>query len=206
MVNGMGRCRLVWLTCLGLMAVGSVLAHALAYRLVAPVHGSHAAMNHAGHAGHHQSPGVFPHIEVCLAICGSVALLALLGSLATRVRRARPLVPPLWVFGLVPPLGFIAQEQIEHLIAAGALPATALAEPTFLVGFLLQLPFALLAYGAAQLLLRVAGALIGRLGSRPSLVLGRSPTRRQPVGLVLPRLPVLALGASQRGPPVPLVS
>jgi hypothetical protein len=63
--------RLAWLLCLALMAVGSVFAHALAYRLAAPAHGSHAGMNHA----HGES--VFPHLEVCLAVCGAVSLVAL---------------------------------------------------------------------------------------------------------------------------------
>lgn len=189
--------RVAWLLCLGLMSVGSVLAHAFAYRLAAPAHGSHAGMNHAhGHS-------VFPHLEVCLAVCGALALGLLAFSLVDRFLLARPLVPPIWAFALVPPLGFVLQEHLEHALSTGALPVTAFAEPTFALGLLLQLPFAFAAFAVARSLLSFALALVTRLGSPPRLRLpSAEPTFRPLVASGVPRASALARGHGQRAPPL----
>ena len=72
------------------------------------------------------------------------------------------------------------------------------------IGLLLQLPFALLAYAAARLLLR-AGRVVGRLladRAVPPAPAGLVPAAR-PAELVLPRSPALSLGWGVRGPPLP---
>ena len=194
----MSRLRIAWLACLALMALGSVFAHALAYKLAAPAHGSHARMNHP-----HDS-GVFPHVEVCLAVCGAVALLVLAASLLDRLRSTRALVAPLWVFALVPPLGFVLQEHLEHALQTGALPLTAFAEPTFALGLVLQIPFALAAFGLARALLALAQALVERLRTSPRLRVVSPEPRLLPARVAgLPLLSALASGHGQRAPPLP---
>ncbi len=189
--------RLAWLLCLGLMAAGSVLAHALAYSIAPPAHRSHAGMNHG------QGESVFPHLEVCLAVCGAIAVLAFGISLFDRVSAARPHVAPVWAFTLVPPAGFILQEHLEHAFATGALPVTAFAEPTFVLGLLLQVPFAFAAFLVARWLLAVAVALVARLGTPPRLrVYAPEPTFRPLVASGVPRVSALARGHGQRAPPL----
>jgi hypothetical protein len=51
----------------------------------------------------------------------------------------RPRTPAL-LFALLPPIGFVVQEHLEHLIASGSLPADLVAEPTFFAGLALELP------------------------------------------------------------------
>jgi hypothetical protein len=189
--------RLAWLLCLGLMAVGSVLAHALAYGLAAPAHPSHAAMNH----GHGES--VFPHLEVCLAVCGAIAVLVLGISLFDRVCAMRRLVVPVWAFALVPPVGFVLQEHLEHALTTGALPLAAFAEPTFALGLVLQVPFALAAFVVARSLLAIAIALVARLGAPPRVRLAATEPSFRPLATSgVPRISALARGHGQRAPPL----
>ena len=189
--------RLAWLLCLGLMAVGGVVAHAVAYRLLTPEHGSHAGMNHP----HGES--VFPHLEVCLAVCGAIAVAAVAISLFDRVCAMRRLVAPVWVFALVPPLGFVLQEHLEHALVTSALPLTAFAEPTFAVGLALQIPFALAAFLLARSLLAFAVALVARLGTPPRVRLLAAEPSFWPVARIgTPRISALARGHGQRAPPL----
>jgi len=84
----------------------------------------------------------------------------------------------------------------------GGVPWWMVEQPTFRVGVALQLAFALLAYVAARLLLRV-GRTIGKTlagGSLPALV-GLSPPAR-PAATVSSRSSVLRRGWSVRGPPL----
>ena len=193
----MSRPRIAWLACLALMAFGSVFAHALAYKFAAPAHGSHAGMNHP-----HQT-GVFPHVELCLAVCGAAALLILAASLFGRFRASRALVAPLWVFALVPPAGFVVQEHLEHALQTGALPLTAFAEPTFALGLVLQAPFALAAFVLARALLALAQALVERLRAGPALrLVATEPTLLPALPAGVPRFSALASGHGQRAPPL----
>ena len=87
---------------------------------------------------------------------------------------------PAWPFAVLPPLAFALQEHLERLLHAGAVPWTAVLEPTFLPGFLLQLPFALLAFAVARALLGAAVLLARLLRARsaPACRLAPGPTRR----------------------------
>jgi hypothetical protein len=174
------------------MLLGSVFGHAVAYSLLTPAHGSHTAMNHEHGAG------VFPHIETCLAVCGTVALIALGASLAGRIR----FVAPVWFFALVPPLGFAMQEYLVEVLQTNAFQADVALEPTFLLGLLLQLPFALAAYAAARGLLTLARTLVELLRTAPALrVLAITPSP-SPAPKQFPVLiPALARGYGERGPP-----
>ena len=192
----MARRRTAWVLSLMLMAAGAVVAHALAYRLVPPAHHMHGSME--AETAH----GYILHLDVCLAVCGAIALLALAASLVTRLRHGYALRAPVWVFALVPPVGFVIQEHLEHLLATGSLPYAAALDPTFLVGLALQLPFALAALLAVRALLALAVALVDALSApaKPRLVslVLRSPA--VPASL-RPCASALALGHGQRAPP-----
>jgi hypothetical protein len=181
----MGGCRPVWVLSLPLAAAGLLTAHAAAYYLVGPPP-----------AHRHQLHGYLGYTE---AIVGTGVLVALFGLvvLGARCARARP---PAVLFGALPVVGFVVQEHVERLVQTGTFPVTAALEMTFLVGLVLQLPFAFAALVAARALL----ALGGTLASAP----GRSP--RLPVTCLLPapapepgppRISVLARGHAGRGPP-----
>jgi hypothetical protein len=154
------RRSLAWLIAVPTMLVGTQAAHALAYRLVFPQVGLRATVLAAtGHA-------YVSWLPVVLAAAGAAAL-AGVGAAAYDVahgRRVRELGPA--TFALLPPLAFALQELLELSLHTGSFAWHAFGAPTFLPGLALQLPFAVLAYLAARLLLRVAEG-IGRLLTRP---------------------------------------
>ena len=191
--------RLGGLWCLSLMAVGGFLAHSLAYRLVVPTGVPPPRMHETAHA--HPA-----HWRASLAIRATLAVVAVAASVARRTIGDRTLRPPLLVFALLPPLGFVVQEHLERLLHTGAFPEAAALEPTFLIGLLLQLPFALAAYLAARALLAAAAALVRTLGAqqRPRLA-ALAPWRQPASEAARPRISALALGGGQRAPPALLV-
>ena len=93
------------------------------------------------------------------------------------------------------------QEFAERLLHAEALPFRAALEPRFLLGLLLQIPFGLLALLLARVLLRIVERLARVLARarRPRLAATARWSPRQ--AFDLPRIPALALGYQQRGPP-----
>jgi len=141
-----------------------------------------------------------------------VLVLALLAALVVAVatprlvafarRRRCPGASP-WLFFTLPPLAFGLQELLERLLGAEAAPFRAALEPRFLAGLALQVPFGLGALLAARLFLRVARRIVRALGRpRPIPAVRRpSPVAWLPVACELPRIPALALGYPQRGPP-----
>jgi hypothetical protein len=203
----MGRRGLAWLVSFACAAVGGVLAHALTYRLLAGDQGL-AGPLHSGHA-HHHGGAVSPealggsHWRLCFAICGSLMVIALLAALVQRARTHSAARLPLWLFALVPPLGFSLQEHLEWLLGPGSVPYLAALGSSLLVGLLLQIPFALAAYVAARILLVLAGALVSSLRRRPRVrpvpLASAAGPRSAPAR---PRLALLALGYGQRGPPL----
>jgi hypothetical protein len=169
-----GRRALAWVLVTPVAAVGVLAAHALAYRLTGAEPGSaHAYLDHA------------PQV---VAILASAALVGL--ALQDRsLSRASP-----WWFAPLAPLGFAAQEHVERLAHTGHLPWL-LTTPTFLLGFALQLPVALLCVAVVR---RVTGTLAFR------------PPRPRTLGagwLVLAAAPLLVPDAARpprpsgRGPP-----
>jgi hypothetical protein len=104
----------------------------------------------------------------------------------------------------VPVLVFVLQEHIAQLLSGSYAQLVHVSlEPRFALGLLLQLPCGLLACLIARLLLRAAEELGFRLrGRQDDSVLslpGRPPWAA--VAVDLPRVPVLALGYGERGPP-----
>jgi len=185
----------VWLVVVPLMVAGTEVAHALAYRLVYPQAAVRwRALAESGHG----YAGWFP---VVAGIGGVLMLVGLLNGVvdAARRRPARPVRP--WVFGLLPLAGFTLQEFLERWIALGGFPWWMVEQPTFRVGLLLQLPFALVALLVAHLLLRAIERVGVALRERGRLAPASAPARPRPVPVAVPRRSAMATGHAGRGPP-----
>jgi hypothetical protein len=168
---------------LPLIGGGSLIAHDLAYRLV----GGGGAYQHT-HAYLTRAPTV-------LAILLGFSLAALAVALRHSELHLRA---PAWVFALAPPVAFAAQEHLERAVQGQPTAGTAL-EPTFALGLVLQLPFALLAYVVARILFR-AVAIVVRMFAARRPRLRPTPLARPVYRFSAPR-PALARGFSSRGPP-----
>jgi len=193
------RRSLAWLVAVPLMLGGSELAHALAYRIAYPdVPVRMQALLATGH-------GYLRWLPLVFGAAAAVVALSLLVTAADAARGRTPRGLPAWAFALLPPVAFIVQEHLELLLHTGVFPWHEAGRPTFLPGLALQLPFALLAWGAARLLLRTAervGRAVSRIAPpRPPLVavVPAAPVARP----ALPRLPLISRGLAKRGPPLP---
>ena len=191
----MGRRRLAWRLTLPLVAAGALSAHVLAYALAS--------------SDHHSSSGVHTALtewRVCVALCLALAVLAAVGYAVDALSGRRGLGAPVWAFALLPPAGFVIQEQLEHLFHHGGLSLTLVLEPVFLLGLLLQVPFAVAAYVVARALVTVAVTLIRALGrERPRLAATPVAFRATPEPALALANPI-ALGHGQRAPPGLLAS
>ena len=115
-----------------------------------------------------------------LALGATATALSLVVSAADAARGRSQRALPAWAFALLPLVGFTLQEHLERWLASGVLPWHEFAAPTFLPGLALQLPFGLLAYLAARLLLRAAedaGRVLRLCGARPAAVGRARPGR-----------------------------
>lgn len=192
MMSRMGRPRAAWLTALGLLGAGWVTAHVLSYMLVVPTAERGRMLAETGHS--------YFRAADLLVLCGTLTLAGLaLYVVGGQARRA----PSPWVLALLPPIGFVVQEHVERLAVSGAFPAHLVTEPRFLLGLLLQIPFALAALVCARFLLLAARRLVRGVAAHP-----RQPAAVEWLGAILPPLPdlprraVLAAGYSERGPPL----
>ena len=167
-----------WLAAVPLMLGGSQLAHALAYRLAYPqAHVRVLRMLATGHS-------YFTRLPLVLAAAGACLLVSLVVTAcdAARGRPARAL--PAWAFALLPPLAFALQELLELSLHTGTFAWHVVLAPTFAPGLLLQLPFALLTYLAARLLLRTAeriGRALQRCTPRVRIAAGYAAAPVAPV-------------------------
>jgi hypothetical protein len=182
----MERPRVAWTVGLPLLAAAWLSAHGLAYELVPPAPGDPGAASLA------DAHGYLTHAPLLVAV-GLV--------LGTTLVLARPTgrLLPAWLFGAAPLAGFAVQEHLERLLQGGGAVWATAAEPVFLLGLLLQLPFGLVAALVARTLHEAAGALAdphapprGSMGP-PLLALPR-PVDLRPV-------PALASRAAGRAPP-----
>jgi hypothetical protein len=190
------RRRFPWLLAMPLMAAGSVAAHSATY-LVAFTR----TTEHGAELSERTSSGDAGYLVLVLGVLGAFVLVACAARLLAGRRDARDSGPSPWLFFVLPPLAFALQESSERLLRTEAIPFHTALEPRFLIGLLLQLPFGLLALLIARVLWRVVERIV-RLLARP--LAGRltplvSWWPLQP--LDLPRIPALALGYQQRGPP-----
>jgi hypothetical protein len=200
MVGNVTRRLVAWSLSVPLMLAGTEAAHWLAYRLVYPDSWERSQV--LAQSGH----GYFSLLPLLGGIAGALVVSGLFlhgravaqGG-AGRVREVR-----LAQFASLPPLAFALQEHLERLIHGGTIVGVAL-EPTFMLGLLLQLPFAVAAYLLARFLLRVVGrvarVLGGRAGRRRRAPLW-TPRPRFSLELGPVRIPALAGGHAERGPPV----
>jgi hypothetical protein len=179
---------------LGLLVGGWASAHGLAYRIVVPDAAERRhLLEETGHAYLDTAP-----------LLSLVITLVVLGIGCSLFRRAGFHTP--WAFALLPPGAFVVQEHLERLLHDGQLPVTAALDPTFAVGLLLQLPFALAALLIARGLTAFADALTNRRRRGGRRVVPRPPGPRGPVAAApLPRIGLLALGHGQRAPPALLL-
>ena len=191
------RRRLPWLIALPVMAASSIGAHLLSYPVV-----SARTTERAGEASERAGGSGPSYLVLFLGIVIATAIVAGCARLLlarARARRAGSVSP--WLFFVLPPLAFASQELAERLLNAEAFPFHAALEPRFLVGLLLQLPFGLLALLVARALLRVVERIARALAPRPTAHLVTNAPWRPRADVDLPRIPALALGYAERGPP-----
>lgn len=128
--------------------------------------------------------GYLAFAPLFLGVLGAVAVVG-------AVRRGRVRSP--LAFAALPPLAFVVQEHAERL-------ELVVAEPAFLIGLVLQLPFALAALVAARAFLGVADRVIDALVVRPQT--RRATATAAPATVVdVLRVTLLAGSRSSRAPP-----
>jgi hypothetical protein len=140
---------------------------------------------------------------MALAICGVLVVLALASEFVNALTPRRTARPSLLPFAVLAPAIFASQEHIERLLQDGVFPWSAALDATFLVGLLLQLPFAALAYFLARLMLGVVRSIRRRLSNPPPRPRAlEAPVSRFTLHVARPRVGILALGYGSRGPPL----
>jgi hypothetical protein len=101
------------------------------------------------------------------------------------------------------PLGFLFHHHFEHLVGNPAAALGAPLGPELLLGLVLQLPFALLAYIVATALLRVADKLVVAFAARRRRPAVARAVRAPGWSLLpRPRLALIATEAAPRAPPL----
>jgi hypothetical protein len=187
---------LVHLAAVALAVVGSQVAHSLVYRIVAPSADQRAhLLAETGHAYLRLAP-----LGLALAtVLVGLALVSEARSAGSGLASSRP---RLWLFAAVAPATFACQEIFERLLHDGTFPWGAPLERTFLLGLVLQLPFAVAAYALARLLVGAARAVGRILGAGLPASL-RLPEAVRPVAaLWCPRPGGTRPGVGPRAPPV----
>jgi hypothetical protein len=167
---------LAWLLTLVFAAAGTLLGHALAYRLTGePLGDVHAYLGHA------------PQL---------LLLLATLAACPLAFTRGAP-TPPAWPFPFLAVGTFVVQEHLEGLVHTGQVPWL-LTSPSFVAGLALQLPLALAAWIVARRLLRALRASPRRVRLLPAASLA--------IALPIPlrRVGSAPVASSARGPPTVL--
>ncbi len=143
-----------WLLSVPLMVAGSQVAHVLAYAWVYPQ--AHVRLSALLSSGHGYMLGAAGYLPLLLGMFGAVELVAVGWVIAGSVRRSLQRPVPAWAFALLPILGFVLQEILERWLSGRSFPWWVVLQPTFGIGLALQLPFALLAFLMARLLMRTA--------------------------------------------------
>ena len=184
------RSNVAWLLSLPLSAAGMLLAHEFAWELAGHEHPA------GGEHGYLQYGAVFAAVITATVVVAATAQLVR-GVSGVGIAGA----PSARVFAIVPIIGFLLQEHLEHLVAERELEVTFFLSTPFLLGLALQLPFALAALILARLILGlVAGVAraVNSLGIVPGLACLR---------ILVPVVPestpcsVLATCSAGRAPP-----
>ena len=166
---------------LTLSGLGWAAAHALAHRLV-----SADAV-----PGMPTVEGYLGYLPVSLALCLALAL-PLAAGVVSGMGWKRTSARSLWLFGVVPVLGFVGHALAEPLIAGSAtVSATSAAAlhmvPVVLVGLLVQIPFALAAVAIGRRIFALAETVARWLVGASRTPAGLPPgSRPQPARPALP--------------------
>lgn len=180
------------------IAGASLAAHGLAYQLAFPdAHTREQALTESGHGYLRFTSGFF---ALCVALVLAYAIVHALR--AARGQAQRPV--PFWPYLVLPFALFTVQEHTERFVKTGVFPVDAVLARTFLVGLVLQLPVALIAYAIARVVVAVARE-VGRLlaGAPRRLRVRTDVLRGRPSVAEVTRIPVLALRCAGRAPPSP---
>jgi len=186
------RQSLPWIVAVPLMVAGTIAAHSLTAILRS------ARAETGAETAERASRGGPAHVTILVGF----ALALVLVSLGRRFLMRRRSGPSATVFLVLPPLAFLFAELLERVFGAESFPFQPSLEPRLLLGLVLQLPFGLVAFLVARVLLRAIERVVERIararfGGRPRA----TTTRFVPVSVMLPRIPALALGYQERGPP-----
>ena len=177
------------------MIGGTEAAHWLVFRLVYPDPYIRAQV--LAQSGH----GYLTHWTSGAAVLGALAL-AGFGARAFGSRLRSEGAVSLAPFLALAPLTFVIQECCER-VATGGWPFGAVLTPTFLPGLALQIPFALLTYLLARLLLGAADRIqlwfVSPQARAAFFVFGSTAF---PASVDVPRLSALSSGHGLRGPPL----
>ena len=189
-----------WLLVVPLMLAGTEVAHALAYRLVYPQ--AEVRFRVLAATGH----GYMSWAPVLVGVAGGLVVAGLISGILDTAHRRKPRPVPAWMFGLLPLAGYAIQEFVERWLAVGGLPWWMVEQPTFRIGLALQLPFALVAFLLARVLLRVVERVgLALRAARPRLALIGGQRSWSLLAVSAVRASALATGHAERGPP-PLLS
>jgi hypothetical protein len=187
--------RAAWLTLLGLLGAGWVTAHVLSYWIISPGAAErHRMLAETGH-GYFRTRDL---LILCLGLllAGFVVCVAAGGGKSIGA-------PSPWTLALLPPVGFVIQEHLERFASEGAFPTHLVSEPRFLLGLLLQAPFAALALALARLLEVAARDLAQRLGGSPRPLPLLAGILWAPAFYTCgPKASALALRHGERAPPL----
>jgi hypothetical protein len=150
------RRALTWLVTLPISLGGVEFGHALINAIAGSPTGLDGELFQRNGPGGGLGPLV-ASIAVGMVLLGLSARIAGIGGDTSGV----PLSP--LPYACVAPLAFIVQEHVETVLHTGQLSLSTVRDPTFLPGLALQVPFALLAYLIARVLLRVADVVHRRI-------------------------------------------
>ncbi len=187
-----------WLLCVPVMIAGTEAGHWLDFRVVYP--DPYVRAQVLAGSGH----GYLSHWLTGVAVLAALAV-AGFGGRAFGPRPFAASTVSLGPFLALAPLTFALQECVERL-ATGGWPFSAILEPTFFPGVVLQVPFALLTYIVARALLRTADRIRLRRISEPfSVLLFFDVLSAARTSVDVPRLRELCSGYGLRGPPLAAV-
>jgi hypothetical protein len=193
----MARGTWMWVVAAALMVAGSLGAHLVGDLIGASPDGDHAeAARSGGHVLAGAAP-LFAGVVIVLVVAAVFGLVAM--RIAPSARRTLP-----WLVWMLPIAGLLIQEALERVTFAELPGFTAAHDPSTVTGMLVQVPFALVLVWLARRLVIAARAVVHRFARRMQHRLRRGPPRwRAPASVRLPRIASVALGYSQRGPPIP---
>jgi hypothetical protein len=191
------RTRTVWTLTLPMLVLGETVGHGLVTRIFDPHGERHTLLART-------TQNYLTYIYAAIAISFALALAALVRRAAASFQGRTGRTLPSWHLAGVPSVAFIAQEHLESFLHNGELNWLTFAEPTVLLGAVMQLPCGLLALWLVRTLIRAADDLgqalsrcraERRVRDRPALAICHG---RQDDPL---RLLALVRGLAERAPP-----